>query len=163
MYHHLHLLFLFPIYFFFLNKTKTKTNKISVSNVPSSQTPRATCTTRVSRSVNPSNRLSLALYLFIYFYIPYPTNKNIERKTVVCCCSFFFSGTLSKRLERESNLFSWLSCYLFKKKKGPGVETRATSNTHCQDNLEKKTFFIHSPIKIFICLFLKKKRKKTFD
>ena len=139
MYHHLHLLFLFPIsFFFFLEQNKTKTNKQNIclkcSIITDAESYLYDESKSIRQPIKPSDFLFFSLrnsyhlpfiYLFLYSL---SDKRNIERKLSFVVARF--SGTLSKRLERESNLFSWLSCFLFLfKEKRPGVETRATPNT----------------------------------
>ena len=158
MYHHLHLLFLFPISFFFLEQNKTKTNKQNIclkcSIITDAESYLYDESKSIRQPIKPSDFLFFSLrnsyhlpfiYLFLYSL---SDKRNIERKLSFVVARF--SGTLSKRLERESNLFSWLSC-------------RDTSNTkHTVKTILKKHSSFTLQLK-FYYLFIFLKKKNTFD
>lgn len=98
----------------FFSRFSRKTNdqnkqKQICLNVPSSQTPRATCTTRVSRSVNPSTVwFSWKILITSLFFFPLHPDKNKQekkkrQKNVVFVVACFWHSF--KRLENLSTCF----------------------------------------------------------
>lgn len=99
----------------------------------------------IRQPIKPSITCPLFIYLFLYSF---SDKQKYRKKNCRLLLLVFFFLALFQNDWKENP-----TCFL-----GWVVETRATPNTLSRQSWKKKTFFIHSPIKIFICLFLKEKK-----